>query len=256
MIGPTSFRPDPAHAGHDERRPSWPCHCPATPTSSASGATRAGSSAVCATATPRRWLSWSVTTRSGPPDEVDGFTLADAQLVLARSHGFASWPRLRDYLRRSEGLRRDPTAIDDTELDDVIALDARGDEGDVRRIARAVPALACLRYDGADDPDRWARAAELVQRHPDLPRRDLFVAATLADPASLRTHLEADPGAAVRSGGPFGWPPLLYLAYSRVPQRRSARQCAAAARCRRRPRQRLPLAGGAPSVHRADRSLR
>jgi hypothetical protein len=156
---------------------------------------------------------------SGPPDEVDGFTLADAQLVLARSHGFASWPRLRDYLRRSEGLRRDPTAIDDTDLDDVIALDARGDEGDVRRIARAVPALACLRYDGADDPDRWATAAELVQRHPDLPLRDLFVAATLADPASLRTHLEADPGAAVRSGGPFGWPALLYLAYSRVPQR-------------------------------------
>ncbi|WP_404391510.1 ankyrin repeat domain-containing protein [Humibacillus xanthopallidus] len=159
---------------------------------------------------------------SGAPDEVDGFALADAQLVLARSHGFTSWPRLRDYLRRSEGLRRDPTTIDDTELDDVADLDARGavaDGGAVRRLAQAVPALACLRYDGADDPARWARAAQLLQRHPDLPGRDLFVAATVADPASLRAHLEADPGAAVRSGGPFGWPPLLYLAYSRVPQR-------------------------------------
>ena len=109
----------------------------------------------------------------------------------------------------------------DTELDDVARLDVAGAvaEGEsVRRLARAVPALACLRYDGADDPARWARAAELLQRHPDLPGRDLFVAATVADPASLRAHLEADPGAAVRSGGPFGWPPLLYLAYSRVPQ--------------------------------------
>ena len=158
---------------------------------------------------------------SGAPDEVDGFALADAQLVLARSHGFASWPRLRDYLRRSEGLRRDPTTVDDTELDDVAGLDALGavaEGGSVRRLARAVPALACLRYDGADDPARWARAAELLRRHPDLPGRDLFVAATVADPASLGAHLEADPGAAVRSGGAFGWPPLLYLAYSRVPQ--------------------------------------
>ena len=164
---------------------------------------------------------------SGAPAEVDGFALADAQLVLARSHGFTSWPRLRDFLRRSEGLRRYPTTIEDAELDDAAELDARravgavgalGDGAEVRRLARAVPALACLRYDGADDPARWARAAELLQRHPDLPGRDLFVAATVADPASLRAHLEADPGAAVRSGGPFGWPPLLYVAYSRVPQ--------------------------------------
>ncbi len=45
------------------------------------------------------------------PDERDGIALADAQLVLARSYGFASWPRLRDYLRRSEALRRDPAAV-------------------------------------------------------------------------------------------------------------------------------------------------
>ena len=85
-------------------------------------------------------------------------------------------------------------------------------------MARAVLALACLRYDGADDPARWARAVELLGRHPALPRHDVLVAATVADLASLRSHLRADPGAAVRSGGPFDWPPLLYLAYSRVPQ--------------------------------------
>jgi hypothetical protein len=155
------------------------------------------------------------------PDEGDGFALTDAQLVLARSYGFPSWPRLRDYLRRSEGLRRDPTTIDDTELFDDQEDGPGGSEragADAGGVARAVLALACLRYDGADDPARWARAVELLRRHPELPARDVLVAATVADPASLRSHLEADPGAAVRSGGPFDWPPLLYLTYSRVPQ--------------------------------------
>ncbi len=161
---------------------------------------------------------------SGAPDVVDGFALADAQLVVARSYGFTSWPRLRDYLRRSEALRRDPTVFDDAGLRG--SSDLRGGSSgrgldthdEAARVARAVPALACLRYDGADDPGRWARASELLQRHPDLPSRDPFVAATVADPSVLRAHLEADPDAAVRSGGPFDWPPLLYLAYSRVPQ--------------------------------------
>src|SRR6188472_1090331 len=56
---------------------------------------------------------------SAVTDEPDEFPLADAQLVVARSYGFSSWPRLRDYLRRSAGLRRDPTTIDDAELFDV-----------------------------------------------------------------------------------------------------------------------------------------
>jgi hypothetical protein len=149
----------------------------------------------------------------GPvPEEGDGFALTDAQLVLARAYGFSSWPRLRDYLRRSAGLRRDPTTIDDTELFDTGLLDTElfDDHGDgsgrqesagveVGRVVRAVLALACLRYDGADDPARWARGGELLRRHPELPRHDVFVAATVADLGSLRSHLRADPGAAVRS---------------------------------------------------------
>src|SRR6478736_6583967 len=36
---------------------------------------------------------------AGPPEAPGSFALSDAQLVLARAYGFASWPRLRAYLR-------------------------------------------------------------------------------------------------------------------------------------------------------------
>ncbi|TQM64415.1 ankyrin repeat domain-containing protein [Humibacillus xanthopallidus] len=144
------------------------------------------------------------------PAEGGSLTLAEAQLVLARSYGFGSWPRLRAYLRRSEGLRRDPAAF--VEEPDDSGADP------LERAARSVPALACLRYDGADEPMRWARAGELLERHPGLPEHDVFVAATVGDLEILRRHFDDDPRAATRSGGPFDWPPILYLAYSRVPQ--------------------------------------
>ena len=38
-----------------------------------------------------------------------------------------------------------------------------------------------------------------------------------ADPVALRLHLAARPDLATTPGGPFGWVPLLYLCYSRVP---------------------------------------
>jgi ankyrin repeat protein len=156
------------------------------------------------------WALALVARHHPSPAERGSLTLAEAQLVLARSYGFESWPRLRAYLRRSEGLRRDPAAFVE-EPDDPGA-------DPVERAARSLPALACLRYDGADEPQRWARAGELLERHPDLPEHDVFVAATVGDPGILRRHLDDDPRAAARSGGPFDWPPILYLVYSRVPQ--------------------------------------
>ncbi len=194
------------------------------------------------------------------PDELDGFALTDAQLVLARSYGFASWPRLRDYLRRSAGLRRDPTTIDDTECS-------------------TTPSCSTTpRLDGAGRPERaaWTKDAWHGRRSHSpacattapttrpagpgppsscggirsLPGRDVLRGrGRRPTPPACAPTSQADPGAAVRSGGPFDWPPLLYLAYSRVPQQDPRGQRAPAARRRRRPRQRLSLAGGAPAVH-------
>ena len=113
-----------------------------------------------------------------PADRVlaSRFTLSEAQLVVAREAGFASWPALRR------------------------ALDAAPDLGDAILDA----ALA------GDD-----RAADaLLARAPALPRGSLAVAAALADPAALALLDEA-PGLADHRAAARGWTPLLYLCCSR-----------------------------------------
>ena len=74
--------------------------------------------------------------------------------------------------------------------------------------------LACLTY-GADDPVRRTNAASMLVGRPDLGADSVHVAAARADAATLRRLLAADPSLANAEGGPFGWPPLLYLAYAR-----------------------------------------
>jgi hypothetical protein len=74
--------------------------------------------------------------------------------------------------------------------------------------------LACLTY-GADDPARWAAARDLLAEHPELPSGNIWVAAATADADELTRLLAAEPSLASTSGGPFGWPPLLYLTYAR-----------------------------------------
>src|SRR5262245_4438860 len=73
--------------------------------------------------------------------------------------------------------------------------------------------LACLTY-GADDPVRRTNAAAMLAAQPDLGVDNVYVAAARADGAALR-RLAADASLAEAEGGPFGWPPLLYLAYAR-----------------------------------------
>ena len=74
------------------------------------------------------------------PDDPGRFQLADAQLVVARRYGFASWPKLVEYLDLAEPLRPGipptiPTAT-----------------GSGRAVQRAgLPA-----YSENDDPDRWS----------------------------------------------------------------------------------------------------
>ena len=85
---------------------------------------------------------------------------------------------------------------------------------------RAIPPtdflrLACLTYD-TDGPDRWAEARALLDAHPDLPAASIHAAAAAADARAVAAHLAGDRHAARREGGTFGWPPLLYLTYSRL----------------------------------------
>jgi ankyrin repeat protein len=74
--------------------------------------------------------------------------------------------------------------------------------------------LACLTY-GVDDPVRWHNARAMLEAQPGLGAGRADVAAACCDVDALRRLLADDPGRATAEGGPFGWPPLLYLAYAR-----------------------------------------
>jgi ankyrin repeat protein len=102
------------------------------------------------------------------------FKLADAQRVIARESGFATWPRLiRDMRLQGAGLPQ---------------LEAR-------------LLSACLRHDTRD-------IEEVLLVHPGLPEQSLPAALLLAR-ANVRDH----PGTASpeRIAGPGNWPALLYL---------------------------------------------
>jgi ankyrin repeat protein len=76
--------------------------------------------------------------------------------------------------------------------------------------------LGCLTY-GDDSPERRARGAALLATlSPERRAASVPLAAALADVEALERALAADPDAASRPGGPFGWPPLLHLAYGRL----------------------------------------
>jgi ankyrin repeat protein len=125
-------------------------------------------------------------------------TLAGAQLVVARHHGFSSWARLKNHLEIIERYRRVPDEIEDT-----------------TDVADEFLVLACLRYGGDDAPSRWERAAQLLADHPEITRSSIHVAAAAADEAAVRALLDGDATLARSEGGPYGWEPLLYLAYAR-----------------------------------------
>ncbi|MEU4404092.1 hypothetical protein AB0F88_06170 [Streptosporangium sp. NPDC023963] len=134
----------------------------------------------------------------GDPRSPEGFTLADAQLTVARAYGFASWPRLRAHL-------------------DVLARHSRSPHL-VPRSADPVAEflrLACLPY-GNDDPSRRREAARALALDPGLAVASVHTMAATGQAEAMAATLAADPAQARAEGGPYRWEPLLYLAYSRV----------------------------------------
>jgi hypothetical protein len=133
-------------------------------------------------------------------DGATSFKLADAQLTLARHHGFSSWPVLVRFVESANAMTRSPHE----QLGD-------GSAGDGDELIR----LACMNY-GNDSPGRVAAAATLLRSRPALSCASIFAAAASGDHQAMADFFDADVGAATRSGGPFDWPPLLYAVYSRL----------------------------------------
>lgn len=143
----------------------------------------------------------------------DGIALHAAQLAVARRYGFTSWPALVHYLRLAADLSVDPGAVDENALDP----------------ADRFCSWAVLRYDESDAPPRRQSAVELLAAEPDVVSRSIWAAAAASDPVALAEHLARRPTLAGTGGGPFGWVPMMYLCYSRVPLGRSANDVVAAA---------------------------
>ncbi len=121
--------------------------------------------------------------------------------ATARQYGFSGWPALVRYLEAVSELGIDPSRFDESTAD----------------LGDRFCALACLRYDGADAPPRRVAATELLRDRPELVDDHPWAAAVASDVRTLSAQLRADPGLASAAGGPFGWPPLMYLAYARIP---------------------------------------
>jgi ankyrin repeat protein len=131
------------------------------------------------------------------PPPADRFPLTAAQLVLAREHGFTSWARMRRYVEIVTARAWTP-----------------GQPPDGEPLADRFLRLACLTYSDDETADRVA-AAQLLAEHPELPRQNLFAAAACADVAEVRRQLAGRAAGASVTGGPYGWSPLLYQAYTR-----------------------------------------
>ncbi|MGZ4165930.1 MAG: ankyrin repeat domain-containing protein [Solirubrobacteraceae bacterium] len=145
--------------------------------------------------------------------ELNGFSRADAQLVVARSFNFPSWPKLKAYLETVSAYARSPHA-----------QPVGGPVANERELADEFLRLACLNY-GSDDPVRVARAAELLEANPGLASVSIHSAAAAGAVDAARALLARDRTVVSAEGGPFDWVPLLYATYSRIedsPPERSA----------------------------------
>lgn len=108
--------------------------------------------------------------------------LHDAQLVIAREYGFASWPRWKQFVE----LRR---------------LDL------AQRAAELVKA-AC------SNDVRKARV--LLASEPELAMFDVFTACVCGDIETVERAIVRDPDVVNQKGGPFGHEPILYACFSRL----------------------------------------
>lgn len=124
------------------------------------------------------------------------FALSDAQLVVARSYGFASWPRLKEHLGVIERFSWAPRGELADPVDEFIRL-------------------ACLDYE-SDHVSRQERARKMFAEHPEYARANLAAAATVGDFAIVRDMLRREPALAKPPCGPNRWEPLLYACYSRL----------------------------------------
>lgn len=121
-------------------------------------------------------------------------TRTDAQLVLAREHGFESWPKFAHHIQTlhlidSLGSLSDPVA--------------------------AFIEMASVPLHTGHTAGTLEHAELILARYPQVATAGIHTAAILADESAVRNFLARDPAAATVKGAPLDWDPLTYLCFSR-----------------------------------------
>jgi ankyrin repeat protein len=122
------------------------------------------------------------------------FALADAQLVMAREHGFESWPKIAKHIE-ALGRERDVVALKDPRV--------------------AFIKAACVPRDAWHASGTLELAEAILAAHPAVANSDIYTAALLGDDAGVRRFLAMDARSATAKGGPYGWDALTHLCFSR-----------------------------------------
>jgi hypothetical protein len=121
-------------------------------------------------------------------------TLADAQWVIGREHGFESWPK---FAKHVEALMRERAVAS---LSDPLA---------------GFIAAACVPRDASHSSGTLERAEAILAAHPEIAKNNIHTAAILGDDGEVRRLLKSDARSATAKGGPYGWDALTHLCFSR-----------------------------------------
>jgi ankyrin repeat protein len=134
--------------------------------------------------------------RDLPEDQIAGtrFALADAQFVIAREHGFRSWPKFARHVE---------------------SLEQAGFAAAVGNPVAAFIEAACVPRDGLHSSGTLERAEAILAAHPEVRNSDIHTAAILGDAAAVRRFLAHDARHATAKGGPYDWDALTHLCFAR-----------------------------------------
>lgn len=120
--------------------------------------------------------------------------LTDAQFVLAREHGYESWPKFAQHIKTISTIR----TVE--ELDNPL---------------NTFIEFACVDRHGDHASGTLEQAEIVLARYPEVAKASIYSAAVLGDEATVRTWLARNPSLAGSPGGPHNWDALTYLCFSR-----------------------------------------
>jgi ankyrin repeat protein len=120
-----------------------------------------------------------------PGFDISKFALADAHLVIAREHGFESWPK---FTKRIEVMNSEAAALKN-------------------------PVAAFI--EAAIWHGTLEAAEAILAVHPEIARISIHVAAILGDDAAVRRFIAADPRNATKKEAPYDGDALVYLCLSK-----------------------------------------